>query len=252
MTVSFQQDFPISFAEEMATKTDSAPNKFYVEWFDNSNEFPTLTSSGSNHLGKMTVPSKVGTWELLQKTDLKIDDHQQEQGPQQLYSQMVEKNATELQPSFRTVQSLHSNPKQKKKSQQDNDVVVEEDPSLNVDLYDIHKSQSRRANRPKHMKAGRKVDVHIEGTLRLATSRHGKTHFIWIPNDNNSTLIGQPDSIQLQDNAQALLAFSAKSFAPSSPAHKKQKDVNHAAACYKYSPLLDNSDYSVLSTKIKC
>ncbi|KAI8641237.1 hypothetical protein BD408DRAFT_320285, partial [Parasitella parasitica] len=100
------QDFPIGFAENRS-QPEEATN-FYVEWLDNSSEFPGLAAAASLSNANLTT----GSWELLQRKELNDQDNiveedegawskisTSEQHP--LYAQIVEKNAAELQPPKR-------------------------------------------------------------------------------------------------------------------------------------------------------
>lgn len=183
----FQEDFPVGFAEQKEQSEDETI--FYVEWLDNSSEFPGLTTSNDHNLTG-------GNWELLQRKE--IDDEEHTLVPveddawsklstpdsHELYATIAEKDAVELQPSKRAIQPIWPNfnhKKTEKKVAADEDTYEED---LALELNDIHKSQSRRANR---MTSRRKlhdiktVDIYVEGILRLATSHHGKTAVTWVP-----------------------------------------------------------------------
>lgn len=101
------QDFPIAFAE---LKEDSSDTKVYHEWLESSSEFPILPSSSSIDEHDLTG----GNWELLQRKEINEDEGRHILIPLEednewsklnitfeksaLYSEIMEKNATELQP----------------------------------------------------------------------------------------------------------------------------------------------------------
>ncbi|KAI7866916.1 uncharacterized protein EV154DRAFT_532398 [Mucor mucedo] len=182
-----QVDFPVGFAEQKDQIEDDTV--FYVEWLDSNSEFPGLSSSNNEK------NLNGGNWELLRRKEL--DDEELTLVPvednawsnlstrdsHELYATVAEKNAAELQPTKRVIQPLWPNISAKKTVKAENtEDVYEED--LALELNDIHKSQSRRANR---MTSRRKlhdiktVDIYVEGILSLATSHYGKTTVTWVP-----------------------------------------------------------------------
>jgi hypothetical protein len=184
-----QEDFPVAFAEtrDYCQQTDDDSTVFYVEWLDNSSEFPGLaTPTNTNLTG--------GNWELLQRKEVipEETDHavvpvedswskiiRAEEHP--LYADMVEKNAAELQPKKRVVQPLWPNVQlSNKKSQEDTTEKIDSEElyeqDLGTELYDDLKSQSRRSNylsRRRNLHTLTVTDYHVQGILRIATRTKG-------------------------------------------------------------------------------
>lgn len=231
-----QEDFPVGFAEQKENHHQIDDNTvFYVEWLDDNAEFPGL--SGNTNQNNFTF----GNWELLQRKEVNEDEHtlvpvegdawSKLTTPEtnELYANVTEKNASELQPTKRVIQSLWSNINNKKNNskKEENDEINEDtyQDDLAYDLVDIHKSQSRRANRlsaKRQMHDLKTVDIHVEGILRVATSNTGKTAVTWVPYEkklptieNNrkknilDTYVDNLANVRVTNKAQAL-TFSAK------------------------------------------
>lgn len=206
LTASLQQeDFPVGFAEQtnncLPANDDTV---FYVEWLDDGSEFPSLSSTKDE--SNLTA----GTWELLQRKEINDGDHTlipvEDEAwsklttpgtTQELYSQITEKNASELQPTKRDIQPLWSNISKKKAAKKEEDDEIDEDTyqdDLSYELRSCQKSQSTRANR---LSSKRKihdlktVDIHVEGIFRLATSNLGKTEVTWVPYEKKLPTIEQ-------------------------------------------------------------
>lgn len=220
-----QEDFPVGFAEQKVQIEDDTV--FYVEWLDNSSEFPGLPAS--NDLTD-------GNWELLRRKEIDDDEHTlipveddawsklSTPGSHELYANIAEKNAAELQPTKRAIQPLWPNINNKKTVKEvaaDEDICQED---LGLELNDIHKSQSRRANRftnRRQLHDLKTVDIHVDGILRLATSRQGKTDITWVPYEKDlssvdpskkktlDTYIDSLANVRVTNKSQAL-TFSAK------------------------------------------
>lgn len=178
-----EQDFPVAFAEttdQIQPIDDSTV--FYVEWLDNSSEFPGLSTATNTNLAG-------GNWELLQRketigdedaahTVVPVEDSwskiaSTEDHP--LYAAMVEKNAAELQPTKRILQPLWPNVQLKKESQEDAQGGGDDENNVDLgsELLDDVKSQSRRSNRlsrRRNLHYLKVIDYHVEGILRIATT----------------------------------------------------------------------------------
>jgi hypothetical protein len=192
MSALQQETFPVAFAETKDhCQQINDSTVFYVEWLDNSSEFPGLaTPTNTNLTG--------GNWELLQRKEI-VEDNEQENHTIEpvedswskiisaedhpLYADMVEKNAAELQPTKRIIKPLWSNDQIKRKSQEDiteknnDDDLYEED--LGAELFDDLKSQSRRSNqlsRRRQLHTLKVTDYHVQGILRVATTTKGWIH----------------------------------------------------------------------------
>lgn len=232
-----QEDFPVGYAEQTEKYHQIDDNTtFYVEWLDDNAEFPGLSNNNNNK--NLTS----GNWELLQRKECNEEEHTlvpveddawsklTTPGTNELYANVTEKNAAELQPTKRTIQPLWSNinKKQPSKKEEENKEDIDEDSyqdNLSYDLIDTQKSQSRRANRlssKRQMHDLKTVDIHVEGILRLATSKLGKTAVTWVPYekklptiDNYSnknildTYVDNLANVRVTNKAQAL-TFSAK------------------------------------------
>ncbi|KAI8075951.1 uncharacterized protein B0P05DRAFT_547071 [Gilbertella persicaria] len=259
MSPLFEQDFPIGFAE---TKTDNNNTEFYVEWLDNSTEFPGLTTNNTNLDG--------GNWEILRRKEIQEVDEEQtleEDGDwskinhdQPLYAQVAEKNA-ELQPTKRAIQPLWTHSSQKTKVKKEKTEEPEDEEYLAYELNDAHKSQSRRASRLAHLNKLhdlKTVNIHMEGVFRLATSKNGTTaDLVWTPVDKENTNFSLLNSLQAEhlkelrvtNKAQALSFFARYSH------NTKKYNAVHAgvpSTSHSKQPLFpDNGEYSVHAPIIK-
>lgn len=185
---SIQQDFPIAFAEQV-NNHPSSDVEIYVEWLDNSTEFPTLLSSSAVHATQLDGDN----WELLQRKEITEDDEDRhilvpleeddewlntEFEKEVLYSEVTEKNAAELQPKQRTVTSVWVNKDKWKdvltKEEEDDDNDYEDDED-NIDLLELSISNSRRANRLsrlRHFRGLKTVDNNYgEGYYKVMTTK---------------------------------------------------------------------------------
>ncbi|CEP10587.1 hypothetical protein [Parasitella parasitica] len=191
--LQFEQDFPIGFAEDRSQPEEDSTD-FYVEWLDNTSEFPGLSAAASLSSANLTA----GSWELLQRKELNEEDNLVEEDDgawskintsqeHPLYAQIVEKNATELQPTKRNVQPLWSNThKSKAKAQNAIEDLDNNQDDLGTELLGIHKSQSRRANRMTRRRNYhdlRVLDFRVDGVFRMATTRNG-TDITWLPSSD--------------------------------------------------------------------
>lgn len=204
-TVNLQEEvFPVGFAEHKDNNSQIDDNTvFYVEWLDNSSEFPGLSTSNDSGLND-------GNWELLQRKEINDEEHTlvpveddawsklTTSGTHgELYANVAEKNAAELQPTKRNIQPLWSNISKKEVNNQkdESSTTIDEDnyqDDLAYDLLDIHKSQSRRASRMtrrRQMHDLKTVEFHVEGVLRLATTRTGLTDVTWVPYEKNAKIL---------------------------------------------------------------
>lgn len=184
-----QEDFPVGFAEIKETSDQvNDDTVFYVEWFDNNSEFPSLSTTNDHNLTG-------GSWELLQRKEMNEDEHTlvpvegdawsklSTPGSKELYADVAEKHA-DLKPTKRTIQSLWPNIDLKKKEQPKPKDLEEDQPDLGDELITNRKFQSRRSNRMTNRRKLhdlRTVDIHVEGIVRLATTRFGNTNITWVP-----------------------------------------------------------------------
>lgn len=211
--ITQQADFSIGFAENRDFDS-SEKTVHYTEWLNNSVEFPDLASTTSN------TDLSGGNWELLQKKEIDHEDHklvsleEEEETWARIssfeedkhsYVEMAEKNAAELKPSKRTVQPLwpeYYRGVQLKKNTSDDTNYYDElyDDNLDIDLFNVHKSQGKHANRTRHLRKMhtlRTTDNYVQGILGLATS-HG---------NNTNPLCYQ--EVKITNKSQALI-FAAK------------------------------------------
>lgn len=200
-TTAQQQEFPIAFAEQIDNNNQPS-SQFYVEWLENSSEFPGLASSAT--INDLSLSG--GNWELLQRKEAIDDDGQHVLIPveeddddewsklnttaekEELYSEVIEKNAADLQPKTYTVQPLWTRDKitsakdkeaadgQEEEIQEDDHDENYEDyeDNLGAELVDSVKSQSRRTNRLSNRRKIhdlKVVDTFAKGIHKMATSR---------------------------------------------------------------------------------
>ncbi|KAI9362862.1 hypothetical protein BD770DRAFT_440799 [Pilaira anomala] len=192
MTSSIQQDFPIAFAEQVNNHS-SSDVEIYVEWLDNSIEFPTLLSSSAVHATQLDGDN----WELLQRKEVTEDDENRHilvpleeddewlntefEKKEVLYSEVTEKNAAELQPKQRTVVTSVWVNKDKWKDvstiqkEEENDDDDYEDDEDDIDLLEVSKSNSRRANRLSRLRRFRGLKTvdnnYGEGYYKVMTTK---------------------------------------------------------------------------------
>lgn len=207
-SIVYQADFPIGFAENREEQTSTA---YYVEWLENSSEFPDLITTNTDLSG--------GNWELLQKKEIDHEDHtlvplddawakiSSLEEDKHSYVEIAEKNANELKPSKRSIQPLWPHHPVKRQPAMNNEQQEDyyDDLYQDIDLFNAHKSQSKNANRSRHLRKMhnlRTTDHYVQGILRLATS-HG--HNVENP---NLKYLGYQD-VKVSNKAQAL-AFTAK------------------------------------------
>lgn len=260
--IQLEQDFPIGFAEDRNQSEDTT--EFYVEWLDNSSEFPGLSASSLNNTNL-----NGGNWELLQRKELNDEDNiveedegawskinTSEQHP--LYAQVAEKNAVELQPTKRSIQPLW--PVSTHRETNEKQDAIDEDnyqDDLGAELIDLHKGQSRRANRMTRLRNIhdlRTIDVHVEGVFRLATSHKGTTDITWLPydtSDKDLVISHQGNNVlnlNLDTKSQAL-RYSARF------KHNVKKfsftSAYSASSITKHPAFPDGGEYSVHSRIIK-
>lgn len=181
------QDFPIAFAEQTE---DSSNTEVYNEWLENSSEFPILPSSSSINEHNLTG----GSWELLQRREVIEDEGQHILIPVEeedewsklnttfekdtLYSEIMERNAAELQQKTHIIQSIWINENKFDTSSgtvdEENDDDYEDD--LGAELIDDQKSSSRRANRlsnRRQLHDLKTVDGYVKGIYAIATTKDG-------------------------------------------------------------------------------
>jgi hypothetical protein len=185
-----QVDFPIAFAEAKDDYQQIDDNTvFYVEWLNNSSEFPGLEMPTNTDLDG-------SNWELLERKET-IEDKEEDHTvvliedtwskiisskDRPLYADMVEKNAAKLQPTKRTLQPLWSTVQLQNKPQENATEIDEdlyEDGDLGAQLLIDYKSQSRGAHRllrRHNLHVWRITDYFVPGILRLTTTTKG-----WMP-----------------------------------------------------------------------
>ncbi|KAI8385807.1 hypothetical protein BD560DRAFT_384421 [Blakeslea trispora] len=170
------QEYPVSFAEAIQSSQDTP---FYVEWLDNSSEFPGLATT--------TTTLDKESWELLRRKELQetelqpmeeVGDWTKIGSQPSLYADIAQKNATKPL-SLHHVRSVKPKtdiqPKKQEEEKEEDKVEVVSD-ELNADLLLDRKAYSRRANilgrkRQKHdMEI---VRLNMEVVFRLATSKNG-------------------------------------------------------------------------------
>lgn len=180
---TIKQDFPVAFAEEVNYPSNT---KIYVEWLENSSEFPTLSCSSATHDTNLDGDN----WELLQRKEtveeerhilvpLEDDDEWLNAAFEEdvLYSEVTEKNATELQPKKLTVKPLWSNEVKSlivPTEENDNDDDYEDEADLGAELMDVKRSQSRRTNKLSHLRRIhdlKTVDNYVHGIYKTATTK---------------------------------------------------------------------------------
>lgn len=190
-TLTYKQDFPVAFAEQVQDPSASS-TEFYIDWLEDSAEFPVLSSSAAINDGSYTS----GNWELLQRKDILEEeglhvlvpaDEEEEWSKlnaiekEELYSKIMEKNAQELQPKQFTVTPLWSNNITKESQQQQHAVVTDDEDEnyvdeddLGAELIDTKKSQSRRASRLSNRRKVhdlKAVDIYVHGIYSVATQK---------------------------------------------------------------------------------
>jgi hypothetical protein len=275
-TVNFQQEeFPVGFAEHKDNYYQIDDNTvFYVEWLDNSSEFPGLSSPNESNLTD-------GNWELLQRKEVNDEEHSlipveddawsklTAPGGEELYANVAEKNAAELQPTKRNIQPLWSNiTKKRATNKKDEEVTtIDEDvyqDDLAYEILDAHKAQSRRANRmtrKRQVHDLKTVEFHVEGVLRLATSNNGVTDATWVPYENNVKTLDEHSKKNVVDTyVHALSAFSKLTNKSQALTYTAKFTHNVKRYTYKCSsatvdpkrPVFpDNSEFSVHSAIIR-
>ncbi|GAA5803671.1 hypothetical protein EDC94DRAFT_610718 [Helicostylum pulchrum] len=210
-TLTQQEDFPVGFAEHKDTDHQMNDDTvFYVEWLDNSSEFPSLSAPNETNFTR-------GTWELLQRKEINGEDEHtlipvegdacwsklSTPGLNELYVDVAEKNA-ELKPTKRTVQPLWSEMSVKKKTVKQGPVTDEDlyQDDLGSELLNNQKTQSRRANRlgsRRQLHDLKTVDIHVEGILKLATTRLGKTNITWVPYEKKQPAMDREERLAVEE-----------------------------------------------------
>ncbi|KAG2234127.1 hypothetical protein BDF21DRAFT_405735 [Thamnidium elegans] len=178
---NIKQDFPVAFAEDINYPSNT---EMYVEWLENSSEFPTLSCPSATHDANLDGDN----WELLQRKEtveedqhilvpLEDDDEwlNAEFEEDVLYSEVTEKNATELQPKKRAVKPLWPNEnKPLVEPAEENDDDYEDEADLGTELVDLKRSQSRRANKLSRLRRIhdlKTVDNYVHGIYKTATTK---------------------------------------------------------------------------------
>lgn len=264
-TLTQQEDFPVGFAEQKDTNHQMNDDTvFYVEWLDNSSEFPSLSATNeTNFTG--------GTWELLQRKEINGDEHTltpvegdawsklSTPGLNELYVDVAEKN-TELKPTKRTVQPLWPEMKMKKKTVKETPVSDEDSyqDDLGYELLTNQKTQSRRANRlgnRRHLHDLKTVDIHVEGILKLATTRLGKTNITWVPYEKKtSSSLGREERLAVEEYFNCSMNYAitnkpdALRFTSRFSQNVKRSLHNYSVQNESKRPIFpDNSEFSVHS-----
>ncbi|CAO3637291.1 unnamed protein product [Mucor fragilis] len=256
--IHLEQDFPIGFAENRDQLGETT--EYYVEWLDNSAEFPGLAAASTLNNANLTG----GNWELLQRKELNDEDNIVEEDDEgtwskintldqhPLYAQVTEKNAAELQPAKRQIQPLWPvQAARAKPATDDKQDAIDEDTyqdDLGAELIDIHKAQSRRANRMGKLRKYhdlKTIDLHVQGVFRVAYSPKGATNVVWLPYDTSdpNAISQHIFNMNADPRAQALRYASRFS-------HNFKKfacKTNHS----KHPSFPDNGEYSVHSAIVK-
>ncbi|CAO3644070.1 unnamed protein product [Mucor hiemalis] len=216
--LTYQQEFPVAFAEQV--QDPSASTEFYIDWLEDSVEFPVLSSSAAINDGNYTS----GNWELLQRKDIFEEEglhvlvpaEEEEEWSklnaiekEELYSKIIEKNAQELQPKQYTITPLWSNITKESHvvaDDEDEEYVDEnDDNNLGVELIDTKKSQSRRTSRLSNRRKIhdlKAVDIHVRGIYSIATQKRGQS------SSSGDNVIGFGGYANRSDKANALALCS--------------------------------------------
>ncbi|GAA5809772.1 hypothetical protein MFLAVUS_003185 [Mucor flavus] len=263
-TLTQQEDFPVGFAEQKDTNHQMNDDTvFYVEWLDNSSEFPSLSATNETNFTR-------GTWELLQRKEINGDEHTltpvegdawskiSTPGLNELYVDVAEKNA-ELKPTKRTVQPLWPEMSIKKKTAKE-DPVADEDlyqEDLGYELLTNQKTQSRRANRlssRRQLHDLKTVDIHVEGILKLATTRLGKTNITWVPYVKKQPSVDKEERLAVEEYFYASINHAITSkpdalrFSSRFSQNVKRSLHNYSVHSESKRPIFpDNSEFSVHS-----
>lgn len=203
-TLTYKQDFPVAFAEQV--QDPSASTEFYIDWLEDSAEFPVLSSAAAINDGSYTS----GNWELLQRKDILEEEglhvlvpaEEEEEWSklnaiekEELYSKIIEKNAQELQPKQYTITSPWSNIVKESHAVTDDEDenYVDEEDNLGAELIDTKKSQSRRASRLSNRRKIhdlKAVDIYVRGIYSVATQKGSQSNFV-----GSGDVIGRRDVI---------------------------------------------------------
>ncbi|KAL9546795.1 hypothetical protein PS6_007468 [Mucor atramentarius] len=251
--IHLEQEFPIGFAENRDQAGEET--EYYVEWLDNSAEFPGLAAASTLNNANLNG----GNWELLQRKELNDEDNIVEEDDEgawskistadqhPLYAQVTEKNAAELQPTKRRIQPLWPLQPTRAKHSDDKQDAIDEDTyqdDLGAELIDIHKAQSRRANRMGKLRKYhdlKTIDLHVQ-----AYSPKGAADVVWLPHDTSdpSAIISQHIfNMNADPKAQALRYASRFSHNFKKYACKSNNT--------KHPSFPDNGEYSVHSPIVK-
>ncbi|KAI9362863.1 hypothetical protein BD770DRAFT_381952 [Pilaira anomala] len=261
-----EEDFPVGFAEIKETSDEvNDDTVFYVEWFDNNSEFPSLSTTNDHNLTG-------GAWELLQRKEMNEEEDEHTlvpvegdacwsklstPGSKELYANVAEKHA-ELKPTKRIIQPLWPNIDIKKKEQPKTQVDLEEDqPDLGDELITYRKLQSRRSNRMasrRKLHDLRTVDIHVEGIVRLATTRFGNTNITWVPYEKKPSCLDIEEQMMISkyfdifDNSKILSKPAVLRYSSRFTHNVKEYAYKYTQRpAFRQAMVPDNCEFSALS-----
>lgn len=167
LTINYLVDFPVGFAEAIQTQLNKE-EEYYVEWFDDDSEFPTLMASAASMneanwevLEKVNQDDEENTWSKVNKFDVES------------YVDVAEKDSDDLKPKKREVKPLWKSEEKKEKTSND-DISGDLDSDI-IALYFEQKARSKNARRSGHLSKLenlRTVDCHyFKGVYDMGTAK---------------------------------------------------------------------------------